>query len=252
MKFTAKKVISIVVIFLALIFIVTAITLAFRDDDTNNTSNVNFTSMSYCAYGDSITFGLLPNDTRMEQPYPTLVSNMLNFNSFENLGFGGASFVDAHTDRSCITNNILNNDKSYDVISIMGGVNDYIQNFSLGSYGDTTTDTVYGSLYQIAEYVTKNCSNSYVFFMTPIKAKVAGRSCLEDNGVGYSLVDVVFAIKTIANDYDIPVLDLFSLSGFENIEMNNFESDGIHPSQSFMTNYLAPQIAQFIKNNYSK
>ena len=84
-----------------------------------------------------------------------------------------------------------------------------------------------------------------MFFMTPYK--LVGWS--NNNSSGYNLNNVAQAVKEVANKYNIPVLDMFNLGQFE-LEMYNEDSDGVHPSQEFFKNYTAPQIAQFIKDNY--
>lgn len=87
--------------------------------------------------------------------------------------------------------------------------------------------------------------------MTPYREYWRGVHCLSQNSQGYNLEDVANAVKQVANKYSIPVLDLFNEGQFES-EMNANGSDGLHPSREFITNYTAPQIARFIKDNYKK
>ena len=70
------------------------------------------------------------------------------------------------------------------------------------------------------------------------------------NSQGYNLVDVANAIKEVAAIYNIAVLDLLEEGNFESI-MYDSDCDGIHPNQKFVLEVMAPQIAQFIKNNYN-
>ena len=49
----------------------------------------------------------------------------------------------------------------------------------------------------------------------------------------------------------ISVLDMYNYGNFE-LEMFKDYSDGTHPSEDFYENYSAPQIVQFIKDNYDK
>jgi lysophospholipase L1-like esterase len=65
----------------------------------------------------------------------------------------------------------------------------------------------------------------------------------------YSLSDVAKAVKKVAALYDIPVLDMYSLGNYA-LEMNQDDSDGVHPSQEFIAEYTAPQIAEFLRRNY--
>ena len=43
---------------------------------------------------------------------------------------------------------------------------------------------------------------------------------------------------------------MFELGNYE-VEMSLSNSDGLHPSQEFFEEYTAPQIVDFIKNNYA-
>jgi hypothetical protein len=54
----------------------------------------------------------------------------------------------------------------------------------------------------------------------------------------------------VAEIYGIPVLDMYEVSEYEDVEMNNPNGDGLHPSQGFMKDYAAPKISEFIKENY--
>ena len=55
--------------------------------------------------------------------------------------------------------------------------------------------------------------------------------------------------KEWSETYNIPVLDMYNNGKYE-LEMYYPSSDGIHPSQEFIKNYTAPQIAEFIRQNY--
>lgn len=205
---------------------------------------VDFSELTYVAFGDSITYGV---DGivwgQMAKPYPTLVSEQLEFKSFENKGISGSTLCSNDQDLTNMTQEILNYDGSADVISILLGVNDYKRSLPLGNANSMSNGTVYGSLFLIAEYLTSNYSNSYIFFMTPFPCKDDSNL----NDAGYCLDDVCAAIKYIAGLYDIPVLDLNNVSEYENyVNMG----DGLHPSQNYFIEHGAPIIANFIKDNY--
>ena len=59
------------------------------------------------------------------------------------------------------------------------------------------------------------------------------------------------AIKDVCWKYDIPVLDTAALADFSQ-EYNSvgYSGDGVHPSQEFYRDVLAPVIADFIRKNY--
>ena len=209
-------------------------------------NNIDFFDLTYVAFGDSITYGA--DYTRayaqMDNPYPKLVSEELKLLSFRNLGVSGATFVTNDLNRVCMTDNILSFDENADIISVMLGVNDYACSLPLGTTTDNSNTTIYGSLNLIAKHLTTVYKDSFIFFMTPYKTTFNG-------SLSYSLSDVANAVKEVADLYDISVLDMYNLGNYE-LEMYSASSDGIHPSQDFISRYTAPQIAEFIKQNYNK
>ena len=221
--------------------------------DNYKKPQTDFSNMTYLAFGDSITYGLenygLEKSRRMEKPYTTLVSEDLGLKSYSNLGQNGATFCVNNNGHYNMTESILSCNISADIVSVMLGVNDFIQGLPLGSIDDKDNTTIYGSLYLICEYLSENYADSFVFFMTPLKVDIGSRDSFTINSQGYNLQDVANAIKQVAHKYNYPVLDLFTIGEFE-CEMYDAKSDGVHPSQSFIQNYTAPQIAQFIKDNY--
>lgn len=226
-----------------------------RDEDDGGTEicTIDFSDKTYIAFGDSITYGA--DYTRgyaaMDNPYPTLVAQELKLKSFKNAGSSGATLIENNVGVGCIANIISSTITNYDIISVLGGVNDYNRSLPLGSFGDIDKTTIYGSLDCIAKYLTTTFENSFIFFMTPYKANFHNSNCLTNNSQGYNLQNVANAVKQVANKYNLPVLDLFKDGQYE-LEMYNSGSDGLHPSQEFVTNYTAPQIARFIKENYKQ
>ena len=210
-----------------------------------------FSELTYVAFGDSITYGAdyTRNYSQMDYPYPVLVAESLGLLSVKNKGVSGATFCTNNLDRVCMTDRILSYTEQADIISVMLGVNDYMVSLPLGTIYDNTTDTVYGSLNLIAEHLTTTQKDSFVFFMTPYKCRRGSSTYKDQNSVGYTLGDLVDAVKTVAEKYGIPVLDLFNEGQYE-LEMYKNSSDGLHPSQEFVREYTAPQIAEFIAKNY--
>jgi lysophospholipase L1-like esterase len=219
--------------------------LLFTSCKKSKINSIDFSKTSYLAFGDSITHG-----NYLEKSYPKLVFESLKCKSFLNKGVGGSTYV--HKDgRNCIADDVLyylNRLEHYDIISVAGGVNDHDLSFPLGLITDSSTTTIYGSLNIIANRL-KTCENTFVFFITPIKYD---RDRV--NFSNYQLSDVAQAVIDIGKKYDIPVLDLFSISQFETAEsgMNNINCDGTHPLQEYMNDYMSPLITQFIIDNYKK
>ena len=210
---------------------------------------VDLSDKTYIAFGDSITWGYdgRADSYRMEKPYPTLVSELLGISDYRNAGISGATLTANSFGLFNQTPNICSTTAPYDIISVMMGVNDYNRSLPLGTPSDTDNGTFFGSLYMIMEHFKTHYPEAFVFFMTPFNLYLDGHDGYTNNSQGYNLADISNAIKTMANRYGFPVLDLLSDGHYE-LEMYSVENDGIHPSQAFFEKYTAPQIAQFIND----
>lgn len=254
-----KRFFTIFIVVMLLINVSSLIVLFGRKDTNNNhnstteiVQSVDFSKLRYVAFGDSITAGSGLESKSMSYPY--VVADILGTKT-TNRGVGGSTlgYDNENLERHCIADDVVKttqNGYTYDIISVTGGSNDKSLTIPLGNLDDYKKSSVYGALNIIADTLTKTYSNAFIFFMTPIK----NPSCLGVNSAGYNLEDVSNAIKQVAEKYGIPVLDLFNTSQFENVDcgMNNPDCDGWHPLKEFVSDYLAPQITQFIKDNYKK
>ena len=205
----------------------------------------HLTEQTYVAFGDSITCGIdgtLDKWGQMPEPYPQIVGGLLGLKSVQNRAVSGGTLC-ANSGRTNMTANILAFTGKADIISVMLGVNDYATNMPLGNSDSRTNDTVYGSLFMIAEHLTENYPDSLVFFNTPFPTTIAG-----GNGK-YTVADVANAVKYVAAMYDLPVLDLYTHGKYE-LEMVLPTNDGVHPSQEHFRAYTAPQVAEFIQNHW--
>ena len=204
-----------------------------------------FAELTYVTFGDSITYGVDGVDWGlMEDPYPELVSRALGFKTFNNLAVSGATYCENNLNRTNMTKRILSFTGEADIISLMLGVNDCYVGLPLGTPESRDNTTIYGSLFLISEYLTSNYEDAFIFYMTPFPAKRGYTA----NSAGYLLEDVADAIKYVAALYDIPVLDMYLYSEYEKVGIHL--GDGLHPSQSFMREYAAPKIEEFIKEHY--
>ncbi len=247
-----KKFVSVFSIIL-LIILVSSLFLPRKNEnsvnDNNNTDISIFSELSYISFGDSITAGA---GLDVSETYPSVVADILNLEKVINKGRGGSTYV-LNDGRGCIqvaVEDVAKLPSKYDIISVAGGINDWDLSNSLGTIKDYTNTTIYGSLHIIAKTLKSTYPDAFIFFMTPLKKPTFDR----ENDVGYILEDVANAVKDVAQIYDIPVLDLFSTSQFEtaDVGMSHPDCDGTHPIKEFVADYMAPQIAQFIKDNYKK
>lgn len=214
-------------------------------DDTNV---VDYSQLTYIALGDSITYGAdgsLKDHRQAQYPYPVLVQHKLHLRDSVNYGISGST-VASGANSFCPMSERYVNMADGDIISVLGGVNDFGHNIPLGTIADSDTTTFYGALNILAKGLKTKYPNAFIFFMTPYK-----RAGTMVNINGNTLEQFANAVKEVCVANGLPFLDLYNYGNFES-EMNSSQSDGLHPSQSFYKNYTAKQIAEFICLYYNK
>lgn len=152
----------------------------------------------------------------------------------------------------CSTKELLRFTKQADIIIVAVGTNDYYANRPLGDKYSKKTTSIYGALHTGMEYLTTFYPDSLIIYMTPYKCYRENKLYSENNNQGYNLEDVANAIKYKANQFNIPVIDLFNKSGFEDIMFDSELTDGLHPTQEFTLDVTIPMVSDFIKNNYTQ
>ena len=141
-----------------------------------------------------------------------------------------------------MTEKILTFTGNADIISLMLGVNDFSAGYPLGDITSRDNTTIYGCLHLISKQLKTKYPDAFIFYMTPFQSTDTGKGA-------YTLEDVAKAIKTVAAEYGIPVLDMYVNGKYEN-EMNLSNNDGVHPSQQHHIDYTAPLICEFIREHY--
>lgn len=128
-------------------------------------------------------------------------------------------------------------DAEADVVVVFGGTNDYGHgDVPFGKMSDRTDDSFYGALHNLFIDLINKYPTAQMVVMTPLHRleeekqynEVGIRSC-------GTLKDYVEIIKEVAGYYAIPILDLYSTSGFQpEIEVikNIYMPDGVHPSDA--------------------
>ena len=197
----------------------------------------------YVALGDSITYGMA-GDTgvRMIHPYPCQVSEALRLERHLNLAVSGATV--SYGAGNNTVNQLFVVPSDADMVSVMIGVNDFNFGAPLGDIDDMTQDTVYGGLNLLAKGLKERCPDAFIFFMTPFQFP----GNMGSNHMGYTLRDVADAVEDVCASYGIPVLDMYDEGGFS--MESDPKCDTLHPTQGFFRKNTAPQISDFIRENY--
>lgn len=205
--------------------------------------------------GDSVVYGRDDDYVEFRQlanPWPKLVGEILKAPSY-NEGISGSTLapsgVSGITDWVSTYSSLSN---AYDIIGVMVGVNDCYRRVPIGTFSDTGTSTLYGSLHtfwkgMVAKYPPK--SGKKLFY-------IVYPSVYSDYPDTWALYLAPF--MEVAEYYSIPILDLRKCSGISPYSDPNHEYwRGNQESASYYSphltqdgaNVIAPIIAKFIKNS---
>lgn len=220
----------------------------------NGSGNQKYSGMTLMTMGDSITYGSTTPWT-----YPSKVAASLGM-ILNNVGASGTRI------RYAFTKTTPESLLEANIITIAYGTNDFKIETPLGVISDTPTprslldDPTYkanestaGSFYAdykgVIEGIFAANPNARVMLITPIRRTQAAGTGTDTNSRGHKLIDYVNAVKEIAQYYSLPVLDNYNTSGFNQVTMPVWLSDGLHPTEWAQQNVMAPKISGFIESN---
>lgn len=205
--------------------------------------------------GDSITSGGQTDNGGMAISYVNYLGNLINTVP-SNDGVSGSHITKGTAGRSDSFVERVESIKDQDVVTIYGGINDFLFDSPLGTMADnaSTQTTFYGALKYLVTRLTFNNPNAKLLFITPMKADKYGGTYdangnVRKNGVNATEEDYVNAIKEVAEYYSIPVLDLFHAGNLNPYipAQRDMTVDGLHPNE-VGAQRLAQTIAHAINN----
>lgn len=211
--------------------------------------------------GDSIT----ESNYRASQNWVDYITNSLNITNYTNGGMSGTGILRSFGSYPNWLNKLADYSSDYDLILIMGDMNDWSNQVfteaNVGQYGDSTTDTFYGTMKVYLEAILTKYPLAKIGWITstPRNQQISGTSdYLHGKGSIFSTANDV--IKEMCNNYSIPVLELYNESSlYPWISANNNEyfkpdegeyvADGIHPNSKGQK-IMSYKIKDFIVRNF--
>lgn len=231
-----------------------------------NSTIENFESYNVLVFGDSITeYNYSAKDNWLKR-----TDKALQFASVKNLAVGGTGIVRGGTNSWLEKLKVIDNSNQYDLILVMGNMNDFSQHGegftmdTIGTFEDEGNTTQYGAVKTFIKNLQEKFPTTQIGWITSQPRQYLSSDSDADNPVtsdGYLYgKKSVFekangAIKEVCEDRSIPVLDLFHNSGFnipnEQTRLKYFYNDGnlVHPNDKGHE-ILAKKIISWIRNNF--
>ncbi len=205
--------------------------------------------------GDSITEGC--GTSSIDKAFWNVLKDECGLAEARGYGIGGTRFAEQRAKEApidsldfCARYNEMDDDA--DVVVVFGGTNDYGHGDApIGCESDRTSATFRGACHCLMQGLLEKYSDSVIVIMTPL------HRCGEENphpddrkqDISAPLCDYVDIIKTVAEYYSLPVLDLWSVSGIQpkvDIIRQKYCPDGLHPNDAGHK-IIANRLAGFLK-----
>ncbi len=198
--------------------------------------------------GDSITDGA--GSSCAAARYPDILAGLAELGEIRNYGIGGTRIALYHgqpeEERLDYCKRFPTMDDDADLIIVFGGTNDYGHgNAPMGTNEDRTPETFYGGLHYLMSGLINKYPTADIVILTPIQREGGDKP----NAYGYTLDMFVDAIKDVAAQYSLPLLDLYNHGGFcPNIQVQKDAicPDGLHPNDAGYVK-LANRIYSYLK-----
>lgn len=225
------------------------------------TGNERFRNYKTLFIGDSIT----EHNYRATTNWVDNITSWLHINNYLNGGMSGTGILKPFGAHQNWLDTLPTYSNDYDMILIMGDMNDWSSKLftenNLGQFGDSTTDTFYGTLKVYIEAILAKYPLAKIGWITstPRNQHIADTTdYLHGNTSIFKRASEI--IKEMCANYSIPVLDLYNESNlYPWITANNqeyfkpeaegYNADGIHPNSKGQL-IMSYKIYDFIKRNF--
>ena len=195
---------------------------------------MDLTNKAINVIGDSITAGSGTSDG--QNVYHAVLGRMMGAAVVRNYGIGGTrvarfdcpeenwgpAFVDRYVDMA----------DEAELILVFGGTNDYGHGVPLGTLADATPETFCGAYRILLQGLIEKYPTARIMAMTPMQRAGYTQPNLR---TGRVLLEYVEAIREIAGQLSIPVVDMYREAGIcvdIPAQRELFCPDGVHPSDA--------------------
>jgi len=186
-------------------------------------------------WGDQRTWGTVLH-TYLGKVNATVVNSAVGGSGLGHGYTNGGRYADKEYNYvyDLVTDGTLQTDS--DVIVIAAGTNDWAASRPLGTFGDDTTETVYGCLKLITEYIAEH-TNALLIWVTPPQRYPASDQPKPTNEYGEPLNGNSVSLRAYCDAwlftskfYGLPCVDLNGELGWNRMNVHTFTVDGLHPN----------------------
>lgn len=217
-------------------------------------NTIDFSQMKIACLGDSLTAASKNSgsESSSDLSYPAVLKEQLNLKEVYNLGIGGSSigrywdkpFVDRYTEIP----------EDADIILVMGGTNDGFAASAkeLGSLEERKKRTFYGDTDELMRGLKERYPKAEIIFVTP-PSNVLHDYLMSQRDYLLPQLNYVDAIKQLAAEYDISVIDLYNsniLDTHDGKIITEYMPDGVHGNQAgcqILGVHFASELIQFMQ-----
>ncbi|MCM1146136.1 MAG: GDSL-type esterase/lipase family protein [Clostridium sp.] len=212
----------------------------------------DFSELKIACLGDSLTAAanLEGEENYIQYAYPTKLQELLGAKEVYNLGIGGSTigryWADAFVDR------YTQIPEDADIIIVLGGANDgfCVSDEEFGNLEERNYRTFCGDLNELMKGLRENYPDTLIFFATPLPNVLQDYLMSERE---YLLPQRYFvdAMKTLAQEYDFEVIDLYNSNILDSHDANviaEYMPDGVHGNHQgyqILAEHFASEIVQY-------
>lgn len=208
--------------------------------------------------GDSTTWGDDGKETGgNEISWTTQIQKFLKFKTIRNYGVRASRIAITPDRDDSFIERYKDMDNNADIITVLGGVNDFHHNVPMGDLNSSDPHCFYGALNTLISGLLEKYSDKEIIFMTPMKNNF--RNPIKNypdsftyNKLHLKQANYVNSILEICDYYSIPVLDMYKESGispYNETQAKLYMPDKLHYNKDGY-HRLAKKIARYL-NQYS-
>lgn len=176
-------------------------------------------------------WGTLGDSITAANGYQPIVAAALEWAEVLNYGRSGCPMTaGGPTDEGATYRMALDIDPGLDCVTIFAGTNDYRLDKPLGGPDSRDPLTFVGAYRSAIEAVLTANPGCRLGLWTPLQRDKDGYDVVRPNAQGHRLGDYAEAVRALAREYALPLLDLYAESGLNRLTLSHFTDDGLHPN----------------------